>query len=543
MLLTSYEFILFLVVCIVLYYVLPKKAQWIVLLAGSYCFYFLAGATNGGDFSVKSGLIFVGLLFLTTLLTYQAGLRIQRVNDKQSAYLKEHKEKLTREEKKAYKSRNDRRKKAIMLGGLLLSLIILAVFKYTDFAIVNLNGIFESFKWDKEIPTLDLIMPMGISFYTFQSLGYLLDVYWEKIDAQKNLPKYMLFVGFFPQLIQGPISRYSDLAQTMYEQHTFKFSNVKSGIQRILWGYFKKLVIADSIITAVQTLIGDPEYYTGVWVLIGIIFYGIELYADFTGGIDIVIGIAEVLGIKVEENFIRPYFSKGIIEYWRRWHITMGTWFRDYIFYPMSISKGLTKLTTFCRNKIGKGFGKRVPVYIATMVTWFATGIWHGADWNFIVWGVMNGVIIIITGEFEPLYEKLHNKFPKFTSSRFYAAFQVLRTFLLMGCLRMFDCYRDVPLTFKMFASMFKDFDITVLNIQEFMDLGLNKKQYFIVFFGTLLMFIASMLGRKGSVRKQLEAKPFILRAVVFGAIFVMIIVFGCYGVGYDATQFIYNQF
>ncbi|HCT92870.1 MAG TPA: MBOAT family protein [Lachnospiraceae bacterium] len=530
MLLTSYNFVIFILACFVLYYLIPKKFQWVLLLAASYVFYFMAGA-------------FYPLFILaTSIITYFTAIWIADRTAKDGEYLKTHRAELSREEKKAYRVRSNRVKKGYMLLGLLLCLGILAVFKYADFAVENINALFAAFGSERELEYLDLLLPMGISFYTFQSIGYLLDVYWEKTEAQRNLPKYMLFVSFFPQLIQGPISRYSDLSKTLYEEHSFDWRNVRFGLERVLWGYFKKLVVADTILAAVSVIISD-EYYSGAWVLLGIIFYGIELYADFTGGIDITIGVAQVFGVKVQENFIRPYFSKNIVEYWRRWHISMGTWFRDYIFYPMSISKSMNNLTKVCKNRFGKGVAKRVPVYLATMVTWFATGVWHGASWNFIVWGLLNGVIILITGELEPLYVRFREKFPRLTTSVGYKGFQILRTFFLMGCLRMLDCYQDVEMTFRMFISMFRDFDPAVLTLEEFAEFGLNWQQYLVVFAGTVIMFLVSLAGRNGSVREKIAAKPYVVRYGLFVILFLSVILFGSYGVGFDATQFIYNQF
>lgn len=542
MLLTSYQFIAFIIIGFFLYYLLPKRCQWVLLLIGSYLFYFLAGAQSEDGWNLTSGISYPVLLFSTTLITYLTAIWIENRNVRDKQYLLEHKASLSREDKKAFKAKGSKVKRRYMLLGLLLALAILAVFKYADFAVDNINFVIERAGSENTLDYLDLLLPMGISFYTFQSLGYLLDVYWEKVEAQRNLAKYMLFVSFFPQLVQGPISRYSDLARSLYEKHAFDWKNVRFGLERILWGYFKKLVVADTILAAVQYIISD-EYYSGAWVLVGIVFYGIELYADFTGGIDITIGIAQVFGIKVEENFIRPYFSKNIAEYWRRWHISMGTWFRDYIFYPMSISKSMNRLTKWCKNKLGKGAAKRVPIYIATMVTWFATGVWHGASWNFIVWGVMNGVVILISGELEPLYARFHKRFPKVGGKKWYQGFQIIRTFLLMGSLRLFDCYRDVPLSFQMFFSMLTDFHISALTLEEFSSFGLSAGQYLVVALGTVLMFIVSMLGRKGSVREQISAKPYALKYILFAALLIGIILFGSYGVGYDATQFIYNQF
>lgn len=532
MLFTSYSFIAFIVVCFVLYYVLPRKWQWMFLLVVSFIFY------------ASAGIFYPVFLLIASSATYIAAICIERSRNREKAYIAEHKDLFSsREEKKAYRKRGNARRRAMMLAALLGLLAVLGVFKYADFFVDNIDNILYAAGSDKEIPLPDLLLPMGISFYTFQSLGYLIDVYWERVDAQKNFLKHLLFVSFFPQLVQGPISRYSDLSQTLYEEHPFDRRQVAFGLERILWGYFKKLVIADTIITATKAIIGDPDYYTGAWVLVGIIFYGIELYADFTGGIDITIGIAQVFGVHVEENFIRPYFSKNIAEYWRRWHISMGTWFRDYIFYPMSISKSMGRITKWSRKHWGKGAAKRVPVYIATMVTWLATGIWHGAAWHFVVWGLMNGVVILVSQEFDPLYEKFHNRFPGIESRGGWKAFQIIRTFFLMGSLRMFDCYQDVPLTFRMFFEMFSHFNIKALTISEFTDLGLSVQSYIIVAAGTVLMFIASLMGRKTSVRERLASEPYAVRALGVSALFVAIILFGSYGVGYDAAQFIYNQF
>ena len=531
MLFTSYSFIAFLAVTFVLYYWIPKKWQWIFLLMVSIGFY------------ASAGICYPVFLVISSAVTYTAGLWIEKNRTCQKQYMKEHPEAfVSREEKKIYRRREEKRCRNMMLAALLGLLCILGVFKYTDFVIDNVNTLFALAGSDREVAYWDLLLPMGISFYTFQSLGYLLDVYWEKVTAQKNFFKHLLFVSFFPQLAQGPISRYSDLSQTLYEPHMFDKKQVVFGLERILWGYFKKLVVADTIVTATQAIVEDT-YYTGAWVLVGIVFYGIQLYADFTGGIDITIGIAQVFGIRVEENFVRPFFSKNIAEFWRRWHISMGTWFRDYLFYPMSISKSMNTLTKFCKRHFGKGVAKRVPVYLATMVTWFATGIWHGASWNFVMWGIMNGVIILISQECEPLYARFHKAFPRLVQTNGYRVFQVIRTFFLMGFLRMFDCYADVPLSFSMFFHMFRDFDLRELTLEEFVDLGLGIPQYAIVFLGTLLMLLASLLGRQESVREQLSRKPYAVRVTAVTALAFVILLFGAYGVGYDASQFIYNRF
>jgi alginate O-acetyltransferase complex protein AlgI len=383
---------------------------------------------------------------------------------------------------------------------------------------------------------------MGISFYIFQSVGYMIDVYRGKYPPEANLFRFALFVSFFPQLIQGPISRFDDLSKTLYQEHAFNGRTVSFGLQRILWGFFKKVVIADRIMAAVTTIVKTPDQYTGIYVLLGMLFYAVQLYADFTGGIDITIGIAQVLGIKVAENFERPFFAKSITEFWRRWHITMGTWFRDYIFYPISISRPMLNLAKKSRARFGDNFGKRVTVYLSTIVVWFATGIWHGASWNFVVWGLLNGLVIIISQELSPFYSWFHKTFnvrDKFA----FRLFQVVRTVLLMSSLRILDCYRNVGLSFRQFGTMFTTWNVGEIFQGSLLKLGLSVSDYVILILGVALMTTVSLLQRSGSLREKLADRPSALRyALTIGAIMVILTV-GAYGIGYDSAQFIYNQF
>lgn len=333
------------------------------------------------------------------------------------------------------------------------------------------------------------------------------------------------------------------MSASLYEEHAFDWQTVSLGLQRILWGYFKKMVIADRMLTAVNTIIRNSDQYQGAYVFAGMLFYALELYADFTGGIDITIGIAQVMGIRVTENFHRPYFSKSIKEYWRRWHITMGTWFTDYIFYPISVCKPMLKFSKFSRAHFGEAIGKRMPVYLSSFAVWFATGIWHGASWNFIVWGLGNWVVIMISQELEPLYTRFHQRFPGLGSKRVYQGFQVIRTILLMSCLRMFDCYRDVPLTFRMFGTMVTAGNWAVLWNGSLLRLGLTGADFLVLAAGFVLLLTVSLIQRSGSVREKIGAKPFWLRFILWYALFLATLLLGAYGAGYDSSQFIYNQF
>ena len=531
MLFTSYEFLIFVLATCVLYYVVPKKWQWMLLLMASYVFYFLAGAS------------YLPYIFVTTISTYLIARKITSLQTVVDAYIKEHKKELSREERKEYKAKEKKKQWRWLLLCLFINIGILAVLKYTNFAISNVNTVLTFFGSQNRLEFVDFVLPMGISFYTFQSMGYLIDVYRGKYEAEKNPFKFALFVSFFPQLVQGPISRFDDLAKSLYEEHKYNATVVASGLQRILWGYFKKMVIADRMLVAVNTLIKAPEEYQGAYVFAGMLFYALELYADFTGGIDITIGIAEVLGIRVTENFHRPYFSKNIKEYWNRWHITMGSWFTDYIFYPISVCQPMLKFSRFSRKHFGEIIGKRMPVYLSSFVVWFTTGIWHGASWNFIVWGLGNFVVIMISQEFEPLYRRFHKTFPKADGSFWFKVFRVGRTILLMSSLRMFDCYRDVPLTFKMFGTMFTTWNWNVLWNGSMLDLGLAAKDYVILFLGMLLLVTVSLIQRSGPVREKIRCRALPVRVCIWYGLFLIVLLFGAYGVGYDASQFIYNQF
>lgn len=525
MLFTSYGFIGFALILLLLYYLVPKRWQWPLLLIASCLFYAMA------DWRY---LLFIGLTALTVWFT---GCKMDALNARQAAYLAEHKE-LSREEKKEYRAKIKAAKWKWLLGGLIFNIGILSVTKYTNFVIANVGRLFGG-----QFAPVDLIVPMGISFYTFQAAGYLIDVYRGTCPAQKNPFKFALFVSFFPQLVQGPISRYGDLSQTLYAPHSFDPKTVSFGLMRVVWGYFKKVVVADRLITGVTALVQGTDVYTGPFVFAAMLFYAFELYCDFTGGIDITIGLAEMMGIRLKENFELPFLSKNTKEYWNRWHITMGSWFTDYIFYPVSVCRPMLKLSKWSRAHCSPAVGKRVTVYLSSFLVWFTTGLWHGAAWNFIVWGLANFVVIMASQELEPLYARFHKRFG-WKDKPLYGAFEIVRTVLLMSCIRMFDCYRDVPMTFKMIGSMFTDlrplalFDGTLLNI------GLTGADYIVLLCAFAVVLTVSLVkNRRGSVRELLWQKPAFAFYGCIALLCIATVVFGAYGVGYDAGQFIYNQF
>lgn len=526
----SYSFVAFMCACLLLYYVTPKKHRWIILLGASYAFYLIA---------CKKYIIYI---VLTTISTFFFGKLISDASDRQKEYLKKHKEDLGKEEKKQYKASVKTRQKRMLILCLVLNFGILAFLKYANFAIANVN-FFRStvFGTTQYLGFMKLVLPLGISFYTFQSMGYLIDLYYGKYTAQKNPFKFALFVSFFPQIIQGPISRYNQLSETLYEGSDFDYQNFVYGFWQIMWGLFKKLIIADRVVSYVQNVVGASEPMGGIYILLAVFFYSMQIYTDFSGGIDITIGVARMFGISVTANFDRPFFSKSIAEYWRRWHITLGTWFKDYIFYPLSIAKWTIRLGKWIRIHINETLGKKVPIYIATVIVWFITGLWHGAEWRYIIWGMCNCVLIILSTEFEPVFKKmiqiLHVKEDGFV----FRLFRVVRTFWIMSFLRIFDIAPGVRAALLMMRNAFRN--LGDFSFERLYTMGMTQEEFVVAILGCFVLLCVSLMQRKGSIREHIMKKHVSIQWAFTAALIISVVIFGSYGMGYDAHDFIYLQF
>lgn len=514
----SFRFLLFVAATLLLYRLAPRAKRWWVLLVASYVFYFLAGPA------------YLPFILWTTVVTYASARLMQRVTDCEERYLATAGAGLDKPARKAFRAKEKRKRRQILTVGLILGFGMLAVLKYTGFLLSGFPSL--------SIP--ELILPLGISFYTFQSMGYLIDVYRAKVTAERSFAKTALFVSFFPQLIQGPISRFSDLAPQLLRGDAPTGRGICRGSMRVAWGYFKKVVVADTALVAVKTLTGAG--FDGAYVVLLILLYSVEIYGDFTGGIDITLGFSEMLGITLKENFDRPFSSRSVKEYWRRWHITMGTWFTDYVFYPLSVSAPMQKLSKWSRAHLGTALGKRLPVYTATLATWFLTGLWHGAGWNFIVWGLLNCLAILISQELQPLWDRWHAAAPRVSASRPWACWQAIRTFLLMGLFRSLDVYRDVPRTFRLWGSILTGGRWGELLSGGWLLLGLEAREWCVLVCGVLVMFVVSQLAKRIPLRDRLCDRP-VLLSLTLTVLVVVILLFGSYGIGYQAGDFIYGQF
>ena len=302
----SLTFLIFVLILAALYFLIPGKYQWILLLAGSYVFYIWAGGWRASLF-----------LITTTVTVFAGGLIMDRIAESYSRNKPEDKK-----EQKKQKALIQKKKRVVMVVVLLLNLLILGAVKYAAFVFEQLNALFSAAGSSLTLSIPKLLLPLGISFYTFQSLGYLIDVYRGRVKADRNFFQFALFLSYFPQIVQGPISRYGQLAHQLYEAHSFDYARVRSAIMRIMWGFFKKLVIADRIAVIVNEVFGNysTKGYTGFIVFTGALLYSIQIYADFSAGMDITIGLSEMLGITHTENFRQPFMAKSVAEFWRRWH-------------------------------------------------------------------------------------------------------------------------------------------------------------------------------------------------------------------------------
>ena len=508
--LTSIEFLVFVIVAVVGYYIIPKRCQWMWLLLFSYIYY------------ASAGIQYLGFILYTTLVTYGTALVIHRIDQTDEAHKKDAKQK----------------KKGVLILALLFVFGLLGVLKYTNFIVQNIDQLFHT-----DFGPFHLLLPIGLSFYTFQSAGYILDVYWNRCEPEKNVFRFALFVSFFPQILQGPIGRFDRLTKTLYAEHEFDWQRIERGVQRIIWGFFKKMLIADTAAVFVDAIFNQYQTYNGIAIL-GVLAYSAQLYADFSGGVDVVIGVAELFGVEMDENFKRPYFAVSITDFWHRWHITLGTWMKDYLFYPLSLSKGMGKFGKFAKKTFGKTYGRALPICVANIVVFLVVGIWHGAAWKFIVYGLYNGIIIGFSGLMAKNYRDWKKKFKINDKSNGWHIFQIVRTFILVNISWFFDRADTISQALTMMKNA-----VTVWKPVQVLDIriGTSGPAYTIMAIGILcigclVQFIVSYKQERGmQIRESIAMQPRLVRWAVYMALVLSISAISL--PANTAGGFIYAQF
>ncbi|MCR5041603.1 MAG: MBOAT family protein [Clostridia bacterium] len=535
---TSYKFLLFVGILIPLYYLIPnkyKKYQWILLLIANYIFY------------LSTGIPQIAFIVLSTAVTYVSTRIMQKFRDDCSALIAATPD-ITRDEKKAQKAIAAAKIKKVQYATIALHLIVLAVVKYLNVTIGNVNSIVGAFKSDFAIPTVSMIVPLGISFYTFTSLAYILDVARGKYKAEKNCFKVALFISYFPTIVQGPICRFDEVGRQLIAEHHFDYDRFVRGAELMLWGFFKKLVIADRASLVSKTVFSAENYqqYSGSQFLFALVLAFIYLYSDFSGGIDIARGVSEILGTDLPLNFERPLYAQSLAEYWRRWHMTLGGFMRDYVFYPVMLSKPVLKLSKKAANKWGKFAGKMVPSVITPAVVFFLMGIWHGASFQYILYGVYNAFMVSSGVALEGFFNKLKKWLHINDQAYSYKLFCMARVFVITSISRLIVNPPSIAALGFIIKSLFTNFNVDFLFGLDgkFFDLGLDAKNMFVMFIGVLIFATVSIVSEHGmNVRDSLNRQNIVFRWAVLIALFVIVLIFGKYGRGYDAASFLYQGF
>lgn len=436
-------------------------------------------------------------------------------------------------------NRIEKKKRMILVLAITALLLLLIVFKYTSFILENMFAIVGLFGVEVSAPVWKLILPVGLSFYLFQSMGYMIDVYRGVCSAEKNFFKHALFISFFPQLLQGPIGSYEMLAPQLFAPHEFDYTQSVGGAQRIAWGFFKKLVIANQIEGVIGVAFVNYMNYSGIIWLIFLFMYAIELYADFSGYMDIVNGSAQMLGITLAENFDTPYFSTSVAEFWRRWHISLGAWFRNYLFYPLLRSERMNSLRIRLKRAGASKLSSIIPTVLALAMVWLCTGAWHGAAWSYIFYGIYYGVFICLDVVMKQPYSKWRKKHMRICKSRIFKCFQIMRTFLIVVV--GYGIFR--PVSLKTTGYIYSHIWMPGNSLQRLYGMLVqNKITPFALIIGITILFLIDLYHldkSRESIRIRISKACPVVRYIIYLAGFFMIALFGTFG----QSAFIYFDF
>ena len=496
MLFNSVDFLIFFPIATLIYFALPHKVRYLWLLVCSYYFYMCWNAA------------YALLLFGSTFITWFSGLAIE-----------------------AYKRKDDAQSKLRCQGmvaiSFTLNLALLMIFKYTGFIITNLNLLFGRISISFALPEFSLLLPVGISFYIFQALSYTMDVYRGDVPVERNLLRYALFVSFFPQLVAGPIERSSRLLEQFYTKHRFSYEQMARGLMMMLWGYFQKMVIADRLAVLVSQVFDYYTYYSGVQILVGCVFFAVQIYCDFAGYSCIAIGAAQVMGFDLMQNFAQPYLAVSIADFWRRWHISLTSWFRDYLYIPLG------------GNRKGK-----LTKYRNIMIVFLASGLWHGANWTYVIWGGLNGLFQIVGELLRPVRERHRRLFRPNDGTASVKLMSMLITFVLVDFTWIFFRADNLTAAAGIIRQLFSHANLSVLFDGGLYSLGLSRLDFTIGLLSIFVLLAVDVLHeRRVQIRSWILSQDLWFRWTVYFLAIFAVLIFGFYGPNYDAAQFIYFQF
>jgi len=488
MLFNSLQFFVFFSVVTTTYFVLPQKYRWFLLLASS-CYFYMAFIP-----------VYILILGFTIVIDYIAGIYLEKTQGG--------------------------KKKWFLIASLIANIGVLAIFKYYNFLNTNLSIFLHGAGYKNPIPYLSILLPIGLSFHTFQAMSYTIEVYRGNQKAERHFGIYSLYVMFYPQLVAGPIERPQNLLHQFREYHPFDYERVTDGLKLMVWGLFKKVVIADRLAIVVDKVFNNPTEYSGLSFIIAIVFFSFQIFCDFSGYSDMAIGAAQVMGFKLMKNFDRPYHSKSISEFWKRWHISLSSWFRDYLY----ISLG----------------GNRVTIprwYLNTFIVFLVSGLWHGANWTFVIWGAIHGFYLV----FALITKDIRGKFTKLirldTIPALNVFFQISITFILTNFAWIFFRANSVSDAFFIIkhsiTGLSANFSTLYHHTPMKLELGLPRSEILIGLVAVLLMEIIHIMQYRFHIMDWIRSKPAYVRWGIYYAAIIIIVYYGVY----EKRQFIYFQF
>jgi D-alanyl-lipoteichoic acid acyltransferase DltB (MBOAT superfamily) len=512
MLFNSAAFLIFFPVVTTAYFLLPHRFRWMILLAAS-CYFYMA-------FIPK----YILILAVTITVDYFAGLGLEKFEG--------------------------RKKRWVLMASILTNIGMLAFFKYFNFANENLALLAKFIGWNYPIHTLAIILPIGLSFHTFQSLSYTIEVYRGHQKAERHFGYLALYVMYYPQLVAGPIERPQNILHQLHTEQRFEYQRVADGLKRMAWGMFKKIVVADRMVLFVNPVYNDPTQHTGPALVFATLAFAIQIYCDFSGYSDIALGSAQVMGVKLMKNFDHPYFARSISEFWRRWHISLSTWFRDYLYIPLG--------------------GNRVPKprwAFNLFITFLISGLWHGADWTYIIWGALHGSYLVLSVLTEPFWRYFSSLTRLNRLPRLKTVFATLTTFSLVTFAWIF--FRAASLSDALYivrhlvsgwpSYLAQSWQIVQEGFQNTATLGpysilnavfslltpLTEESRTVIALtalGLLILIVIEILQYRGNLLEQLHQKPIYLRRIVYASLIAAILILGT---SYASVQqaFIYFQF
>ena len=538
MLTMSYNSILFLVFFTVLaavYLLMPNvPLRKGVIFIGSMIFYLSAAGAGA-----------LVILFLTSLITYFVSIKIAGIFDEYEAEVRTKEEelssqeppaKLKAKEKSAMLAPYRQRAFRFLLAGLVL---VFGVLIYTK---IGKLLQFESVTSLSEIRFSKILVPLGLSYYTFSAAGYLLDIYWRKVKAERKYFDLLLCMTYFPIIVQGPISRYERLMQQFNELPSFNYERVTYGIQLMLWGLYKKLVLADRLTLFTDYVFANLDALHGPEVFCAVIANVFVLYADFSGCMDIVTGASQVFGVSLEKNFDHPFFALSAAEFWRRWHITLGAWFKDYVYMPIATNASFMKWSRNVKKARGARIGKLASSGVPLLVVWILTGLWHGTGLDYVFWGLYWGILIIIETVFAQELQKASDAMHLDRHPFWHRLLQMCRTFIYFAIGRMITATGEPGSVFHIFRRFFSGIRVKTM-VRSVKKAGLRIPDLAVIVISVLLLILVDILQEKWHLREEIAKMPLVIRWLIYYGIIVLIVLWGMYGSTYSASDFVYGGF